>query len=97
MGRNIKKVLVTLLLITIVFGSELVIIVKINTTEKKVEKSYFSNHYFIGATNDKGKIENFKEFMLGEGWKFTENYNDTIIFRKGNLQKEIHLDKLIRI
>lgn len=98
MGKHVKRVLVVLLLlVTVVFGSELLLIIKINMTEEKVEKRYFSNHYFIEATNEKGKIDNFKEFMLGEGWKFIENYNDTIIFKKGNLQKEVQLNKLIRI
>ncbi|MBU3102521.1 hypothetical protein [Clostridium gasigenes] len=97
-GKSIKSMkIVLILVIMIVIGNDLFLIAKINLTESKVAKSYFSNNYFIEASNEEMKIENFKEYMLMEGWSFSENYYGTIIFRKGNLQKEIPVYRLIKI
>lgn len=97
--RNLIKS--TLLLVLVAFitivGSNFFVIMKINFTEIKVGKVCFSNHYFVKSTNKEMKIENFKEFMLINDWEFIENYYGTIIFRKGNLQKEIQVDTLIGI
>lgn len=99
MRKKIKKGLLLLLLslMIVVVSSDLFVIIRINITEEKVGKSCFSNNYFIESINDKTKIDDFKDFMLIEGWRFSENYKDVIIFRKGNLQKEIQVDNLIKI
>lgn len=99
-GKSIKRILIVWLILIsmiIVFESDLSVIIRIRTTERTVEKGKFSNVYFIEANNEEVKMEEFKKFMLLEGWNFSETYNETIIFRKGNLQKEIPLDRLIGI
>lgn len=97
-GKATKAMKIDLLLaIMMAIGSDLFVIIKITLTKSKVEQGYFSNNYFIEASNGEMEIENLKEFMLMKGWDFSENYYGTIIFRKGNLQKEIPLYKLIRI
>jgi len=97
-GKFIKAIFLLMLVAFVaVVGSNVFVIMKINFTGIKVEKVYFTNNYFVKANNEEMKIENFKEFMLNDGWLFVENYYGTMIFRKGNLQKEINIDTLIGI
>lgn len=97
-GKIIKSLLVGVLIIfTIFIGSNFLLIIKTDKIENKVVKGLFLECYFVNSTSEESKIENFKEFMLSKGWRFSEKYYETIIFRKGNLQKEVSIDKLIKI
>lgn len=101
MGKILKKgkliVLLVLIVVIVVIGINLLLIIKINVTESKVEKICFSNHYFVESDSEEMKIEIFKEYMAQYGWRYMENYRDVIIFRKGNLQKEVRIKTLIKI
>lgn len=101
MGKIFKKgklvVLLLLIVVIAIIGINLLLIIKINVSESKVEKMCFSNHYFVESDNEEMKIEIFKEYMVKYDWKYIENYRGVIIFRKGNLQKEVPIKALIKI
>ena len=101
MGKILKKgkliVLLVLIAVTAVIGINLLLIIKINITESKVEKICFSNRYFVESDSEEMKIDVFKEYMAQYGWRYVDNYRGVIIFRKGNLQKEVQIKTLIKI
>ena len=94
--RRLTTTIVILIAIIVVVG-EVSIRIRINFSSEGVSKAIFSNSYFIKAEGYDEKIDSFKKYMLKEGWDFSENYNEKIIFRKGNLQKEVPIEDLINI
>lgn len=97
-GKSIRIFVIAILVAFATFVvSNFFLIMKINMNENTVCKAYFIDCYFVEADTEEVKIQNFKDFMLSDGWRFSENYYGKIIFRKGNLQKEVELEKLILI
>lgn len=101
MSKLIKFVRFILAVVLIIFvtviGSNIFVIIKINFTDSNVGRMYFTNKYFVKAESYEVKIESFKKFMSMEDWIFIENYYGTMIFRKGNLQKEVMISSMIEI
>ncbi|MGL5354452.1 MAG: hypothetical protein ACRDA5_14225 [Clostridium sp.] len=96
--KYVKKLLIIGCIFIGVAGfSKLLLEIKTNINEYGVSKAFFSDSYYIKAEDEERKLEKFKDYMLQDGWNFSENYNKTIIFRKGNLQKEIPINSLINI
>lgn len=92
-----KSIVIIIILITIITTYEIAIRIRLNYSGESVSKALFSNSYFIKAEDNESKIECFKNYMFKDGWSFLENYDEKIIFRKGNLQKEVPIKDLINI
>lgn len=96
--KNIKLIVVLVLIsIFTVFASNLIVIIRIKVTNEKVIPVNFIKKYFVESDDYDTKIDNFKKFMLKNNWMFIEIYDNKMIFRKQNLQKEINIDSLIQI
>lgn len=98
MNKYIKKsIVIIIILVTLITSCEIVIRIRLNFSGDGVAKAVFSNSYFVKAEDYESKIECFKNYMFKDGWSFLENYDEKIIFRKGNLQKEVPIKDLINI
>lgn len=96
--KNIRLIVgVVLISIFIVFASNLIVIIRLKVTDKNVGQVNFMKKYFVESNDYDTKIDNFKKFMLKSNWMFIEIYDNKMIFRKQNLQKEINIDSLIQI
>lgn len=96
--KKLKAILVLLLIsVSTVVVSNLILIMTIELTKEKVIQVCFTKKYFVKSDDYYTKIDNFKKFMLDSNWMFIEIYNEKMIFRKENLQKEINIDSLIEI
>ncbi|WLF70531.1 hypothetical protein Q6375_05950 [Clostridium septicum] len=66
-------------------------------TDLDVLKIPYIDKYYVAIGEKDDATDVFKKYMADNNWQFIENISEILIFRKGNIQKEVHLDNLKEI